>query len=109
MRNAGKTTPSLEIDMTVADPDDVKILAALRSDPSLKACMLEMIDTTNDARGHLQTGDQAEDAVVNILQKTGSVLLHKWINNKVVESEVEAAADENMRPHEKKTSAGIPR
>jgi hypothetical protein len=43
--------------MTAADPDDVKILTALRSDPSLKACMLEMIDTANDARGHLQTGE----------------------------------------------------
>src|SRR3989304_1100418 len=68
-------TFSMMIAMEI-DEDERAILAALRSSPRLKACILEMVDITDgDAFEELNNGDDAEEAVVDAIQKTGTALL----------------------------------
>jgi hypothetical protein len=64
--------------------EEERILEALRSNPVLKTCILEMLDITQDsARDQkLKLGDDAEDAVVNVIQKTGITLLEEWVQKR---------------------------
>ena len=84
------------------------VLAALEADESLLDCFLDMVDTVNDEQGTLKTGDDAEDAVTEVVQKTAQTLLTKWVNAKGKEMEAKAAQDRTLRPHEKKRFGGIP-
>lgn len=83
-----------------------RAMTALKSDDSLLSCVLEMIDTIGDEQNKLKTGDDAEEAVVSVIQKTGTTLLQKWAYNKSQEAESLASADPTIRPHKKKESAG---
>lgn len=82
-----------------------RAVAALKSDQSLLDCVLEMIDTANDKQ-NLKTGDDAEDAVVDVIQRAGSLLLQKWADKKRKQAEERASIELHIRPHEKKRSAG---
>lgn len=70
--------------MEITDEDEQTILTALRSSPRLKACILEMVDITDgDAFEELNNGDDAEEAVVDAIQKTGTALLQGWAERKI--------------------------
>ncbi len=65
------------------DEEEKAIVAALRFNPKMKACILEMIDITDgDAFEELNNGDDAEEAVVDAIQKTGTTLLQSWAEKK---------------------------
>ena len=85
------------------DADEKTILAALRSSPRLKECILEMVDIT-DGTGfeELNTGDDAEDAVVEAIQKTGTALLQGWAEKKNIKAEEEMRTNKMFRTHKKK-------
>jgi hypothetical protein len=83
-----------------------RILTALEADESLQDCFLEMIDTTEDKQKKFTNGDDAEDAVVSAIQKTGTLLLQKWLQKKSEEAEALASSDSDLRPHQKKTFSG---
>jgi len=54
-----------------------KVIAALQADESFLDCVLEMVDTVENEQDQLKTGDDAEEAVVSVIQKTGATLLEK--------------------------------
>lgn len=83
------------------DKEDEAILQALHADPTLKICILEMIGIIEAELGVLDRGDDAEEAVVDLMHRTSRALLQKWAEKK------EAKAHENLkrtdyRPHRKK-------
>ncbi|OGN65141.1 MAG: hypothetical protein A2888_00700 [Chlamydiae bacterium RIFCSPLOWO2_01_FULL_28_7] len=90
--------------MKILNEEEKIILDALRSNCELKACILEMIDITDGkSLEELKTGDDAEEAVVGVIQKTGKTILQNWIERKKIKAEKEAAANKSYRPHEKKS------
>lgn len=85
------------------EEDEKVILAALRSSPRLKACILEMVDITDgDTFEELNNGDDAEEAVVDAIQKTGTALLQGWVEKKNAKAEEEIRANKSYRTHKKK-------
>jgi hypothetical protein len=92
--------------ISTSDQEDQAILQALKSNPDLKACFLEMIDITKDTTNQLNRGDDAEDAVVHAIQKTGAVLLKEWAQSKADKAEQEAREQPGIRMHEKKRCCG---
>ncbi len=84
-----------------------RVISALKSDESLLDCFLEMIDTIEDEEKQLKTGDDAEEAVVDVIQKTGAILLQKWAHQKNEEAKSLALKNQDIRPQGKKKSAGI--
>ena len=96
--------------MEITDEDEKAILTALRSSPKLKACILEMVDITDgDAFEELNNGDDAEEAVVDAIQKTGTALLQGWAEKKNAKAEEEIRMNNSYRAHKKKGSSGKPR
>ena len=89
------------------DQETHKILQALNSNPDLKACILEMIDITEDSANQLNRGDDAEDAVIQAIRKTGSVLLKEWAQSKADKAAKETEEQPGVRVHEKKRCCGI--
>jgi uncharacterized protein YwlG (UPF0340 family) len=59
------------------DDEEKAILEAVRENPELKNCMLEMIGITHARIGELKIGDDAEEEVVKVIRKTGNVLLQE--------------------------------
>lgn len=85
------------------DEDEKAILTALRSSPRLKACILEMVDITDgDAFEELNNGDDAEEAVVGAIQKTGTTLSQDWVEKKNAKAEEEIRANKSYRTHKKR-------
>jgi hypothetical protein len=84
--------------------DEDRILAALRRSPELKDCILEMIDITEDPLKDqkLKLGDDAEDAVVEVIQKTGRKLLEEWAQKRSEQVAEEVSQKPKHRPHGKK-------
>jgi hypothetical protein len=82
--------------------EEKAILDAVRENPKLKNCMLEMIGITHERIGELKKGDDAEEAVVIAIRKTGNVLLQEWAEKQEKEAEKAARQDKSLRPHEKK-------
>jgi hypothetical protein len=56
------------------DKEDEMILQALHADPALKACILEMVGITEAELGVLDRGDDAEEAVVDVMHRTSRAL-----------------------------------
>lgn len=84
--------------------DEERILNALRRNPELKDCFLEMIDIAEDPTRSqkLKLGDDAEDAVVEVIQKTGRKLLEEWAQRRSEETANEVSKQPKHRPHGKK-------
>ena len=91
------------------DEDDTNILSALRANPKFKACIAEMLDIIGgDTFEALNNGDDAEDAVVNAIQKTGTVLLQGWSDEKRYQIEETMKGNSLYRMHKKKAFNGTP-
>ena len=84
--------------------DEELIINALRNNPELKNCFLEMIDIAQDPiRGQkLKFGDDAEDAVVEVIQKTGRKLLEEWAQRRSEQAAEEVSQKSKHRPQGKK-------
>lgn len=96
-------TLSMMYAMEITDEDEQTILTALRSNPKLKACILELLDITDgEAFEELNNGDDAEEAVVGVIQKTGTTLLQGWTEKKNAEAEKELRMNDLYRTHKKK-------
>jgi hypothetical protein len=93
--------------MKFVDEEEEFILTTLRSNPGLKACFLEMLDITDGKSfEEIKTGDDAEEAVVGAIQKTGQALLQDWADKKTKKAEEDIAKDKSFRMHKKKGSNG---
>ena len=82
--------------------NEIKILKALENNNALKNCILEMIEITQSPLGTLDNGDEAEEAVVNTIQTTGTLLLQQWAQQKNDKAVEEARQNNSYRPHGKK-------
>lgn len=84
--------------------DEERILNALRSNSELKECILEMLDITEDPirDQKIKLGDDAEDAVVAVIQKTGTKLLEEWAQKRSEQAAEEIGLKPKYRFHEKK-------
>jgi DNA-binding transcriptional regulator YiaG len=78
------------------------ILNAMRENIELEKCFLEMIDITHKRIPELRNGDDAEEAVVHAIQKTGNVLLQEWAEKQEKETDKAGRQDKSIRPHGKK-------
>lgn len=86
--------------------NEQKLIAVLRSNPGLEACFFEMIDITRSPSGTLDCGDDAEEAVVSAIQKTGKLLLEEWAQKKSDEAAEESTTGSRKHLHGKKKSPG---
>ena len=84
--------------------DDQRILNALRNNPDLKNCILEMLDIAQDPTREqkLKLGDEAEEAVVEVIQKTGKKILEEWAQRRSEEAAEKVSQKPKHRPHGKK-------
>lgn len=84
--------------------EEDRILNALRNNSELKKCVLEMIDIAQDPirEQKLKLGDDAEDAVVEVIQKTGKKLLEEWAQRRSEQVAEEVSQQHKHRPHGKK-------
>lgn len=84
--------------------DEERILNALKRNPELKDCILEMIDIAEDPirDQKLKLGDEAEEAVVEVIQKTGRKLLEEWTQRRGEQAAEEVSQKPKHRPHGKK-------
>lgn len=78
------------------------IVEAIRENPELEKCFLEMIEITHERLPELERGDDAEDAVVNVIQKTGKTLLQEWSEKQRDRIDAKTREDKSLRPHGKK-------
>jgi hypothetical protein len=78
------------------------ILEALRKNPELEKCVLEMIEITQERLAELELGDDAEEAIINVIQKTGKTLLQEWAERQRSRIEEKIREDKTLRPHGKK-------
>lgn len=83
------------------DREDEIILQALHANPTLKACILEMVGITEAELGVLDWGDDAEEAVVDVMHRTSRALLQKWAETKEVKA-YKNLKSADYRPHRKK-------
>ena len=84
------------------DKDAQRIAEACQQDPDLKNCFLEMLDITESPLGTLDNGDDAEEAVISSIRKTGRELLKKWARKKAEDAKKLVADKAENRFHEKK-------
>lgn len=84
------------------DENEKVILDAIRENPELKKCILEMVEITHARLPELELGDDAEEAVVNVIQKTGKALLQEWTEKQHNRMEEKAREDKSLRPQGKK-------
>jgi hypothetical protein len=84
--------------------DEERILNALRRNPEFKNCILEMLDISEDPirDQKLKLGDDAEDAVIEVIQKTGRKLLEEWAQKRSEQVAEEVSQKLKHRPHGKK-------
>jgi hypothetical protein len=69
--------------------------------PHLEACFLEMMEIAKDKTMVLNNGDDAEEAVIQSIEKTGQIVLQEWASRK--EGQARQTTNlENCRQHEKK-------
>ena len=81
--------------------EDELILEALHADPTLRTCVLEMIGIAGAELGTLDRGDDAEEAVIEVMHKTSKAILQKWAERKETESH-QSMNGQCCRPHRKK-------
>lgn len=86
--------------------EDEKILQTIKDNPALRACFLEMIEIADDSSSQLNRGDDAEEAVIQTIQKTGAVILQEWAQKKADKAAQELKNEPDIRMHEKKRCCG---
>jgi hypothetical protein len=83
------------------DSQREELIQFIIDNPHLEACFLEMMEIAKDKTMSLNNGDDAEEAVIQSIEKTGQTVLQEWANQKEKQSR-QLTNLENCRPHEKK-------
>lgn len=86
--------------------DERYLLQTLRENPSLKEPLLELIGVVGKNFEKLETGDEAEEATVTAIRKSGQAILQKWADRRVELVESQYVPEKGTRPHGKKKSGG---
>lgn len=82
--------------------DERYLLQTLRENPSLKEPLLELIGVVGKNFEKLETGDEAEEATVTAIRKSGQAILQKWADRRVELVESQYVPEKGTRPHGKK-------
>lgn len=85
-------------------PKERELIEIVRKNPELADCFLELGDIAKGGNATLKTGDEAEEATVEAIQKTGQSVLQIWVERRAKEAEGHYQEDKEHRPHEKKKS-----
>jgi hypothetical protein len=83
-----------------------ELIQFVNDHPHLEECFLEMMEIAKDKSMILNNGDDAEEAVIQSIEKTGQVVLQEWANKKEKQAR-QFINLEKCREHEKKMSRGI--
>ena len=86
--------------------DERYILHVLRENPSLFPPLLEMVDVVGKNFEELKTGDEAEEATIAAIRKSGQAILQNWADHRVKQVESQYEPEKGIRPHGKKKSNG---
>jgi len=78
-----------------------ELMQFIIDNPHLEACFLEMMEIAKDKTLSLNNGDDAEEAVIQSIEKTGQMVLQEWANQKEKQAR-QMTNLENCRQHEKK-------
>jgi hypothetical protein len=78
-----------------------ELIQFIIDNPHLEACFLEMMEIAKDETLNLNNGDDAEEAVIQSIEKTGQIVLQEWANRKEKQAR-QMTNLENCRLHEKK-------
>ena len=79
-----------------------RLLKLIRTNPKIYEAIFEFIDICGERRHEFLTGDDAEEATVEAMQKTAHSILEAWLIDRCQEEEAKVASNKDNRPHEKK-------
>jgi hypothetical protein len=82
--------------------EEKAVLNAMRENLELKECFLEMIGITHERINELKKGDDAEEAVVKVIHKTGNILLQEWCEKQEEMAAKTSLQNKTLRTHGKK-------
>ena len=86
--------------------DEVRLFALVRENPSLLESFLEMADIVGSTPAELETGDDAEEATLSAVRKTGHALLQTWAEKRAQSVEATYVPAADVRSHGKKKPSG---
>ncbi len=66
----------------------------------------EMVDVVGKNFEELKTGDEAEEATIAAIRKSGQAILQNWADHRVKQVESQYEPEKGIRPHGKKKSNG---
>jgi hypothetical protein len=92
--------------MTELNLKAMELVRRLQNHPELQHCIEEILDTAELANNLVETADDAEEAIVAQIRKTGSEALRLWAQNAQDKACREALDQPKTRPHQKKRSNG---
>ena len=87
---------------------DEEILNKLRRHPQIRSRMVSMLAAVDNAGGDLKRADDAEDRLMQEMQRLGLQAMQAWANGQVHETEQEVRRGGRARSNGKKNSAGTP-
>lgn len=88
--------------MSIITKEEEKLLKTIRKNIGLSRCIFEMLDIAGEDLGNIELADDAEDVVVQNIQKTGKELLTVWAQNRQNQLAKNAGLEKETRAHEKK-------
>ncbi len=86
--------------------EEKRVVEALRENPQLLNCFLELAEISGNKLDELKLGDDAEAATVDSIQKTGKAVLEGWAKKRHDGVKKEWESVKGCREHEKKNSIG---
>ena len=95
------------MNLKLSQDEENLLFQRIRENPTLARRMLEMTDIIGEELGGIEIADEAEEAVVDNIRKTGRELLSTWAQKR---ADLEAKHTRELggaRAHEKKSSNGI--
>jgi hypothetical protein len=87
---------------------DEELLRRLSRHPKIRSGMVSLLGAVDDEGGDLKRADDAEDRLVEEMQRMGQQAMQAWAQGQVHETEQDVRRSGRARRHGKKNSAGTP-
>ncbi len=92
--------------LATSSSKEKRILEALRENPQLLDCVYELAEISRNKIDDLEFADDAEEATVDAIQKTGKAVLEGWFEKKRDQVTEVWRSKRECREHEKKNFSG---
>ncbi len=79
--------------------DERYLVSLVRANPILLEPMFEMAESIGKEFATIKTGDQAEEATLAAIEKTGHALLQAWASRRAEAVVSGYKPEKNVRPH----------